>query len=287
MKKWSLFILVGGILIMLVTFSLEKNTKPLATWLWDATLLEQPQSIIDFLQQQNFTTVYVQIDPNVSQATYAQFINLAQPKNINVHALHGAPDWITTEQQPVALQFFEWLETYQSTFNESPFDAIHLDVEPYLHPTWKTDEAQTIESFQLFIQLAQQHAKKLQLSLIIDVPFWFDDISFNNQFGQGTLVEWIIKQVDGITIMAYRDSATDILAITQHEINYSQQFNKQVTIGIETMPSEEGDFVSFAKNDIDYLQQQLMQIESNYKGQTSFNGFAIHHYESFKEFINK
>ena len=101
---------------------------------------------------------------------------------------------------------FNWLHTYNENSTESEqFSGVHLDVEPYLNSGWSLHQAQTIESYQALIMKASEKASQLQLTLEVDMPFWFDEVQYNNQFGKGLLADWVIDHTDSVTIMAYRD----------------------------------------------------------------------------------
>lgn len=45
------------------------------------------------------------------------------------------------------------------------------------------------------------------LTLSIDIPSWFDVITYSSKYGSGNLAEWIFKNIKNVTIMAYRDKA--------------------------------------------------------------------------------
>lgn len=254
-----------------------------ATWLWDATLLERPEEVITFLTEQQFNTVFVQIDPHVELAEYAHFIERATAQHIAVYALDGSPAWVTDDE--LFYDYFQWLRDYMNRYADAPFQGIHLDVEPYLHPNWHDDTALVVEQFQTMVVRAQQQAASLNLPIEVDLPFWFDEVAYKNEFGEGNVAQWVIEQLDGVTIMAYRNNAEDIIDITKHELQFAQKAKKPLTIAIETMASDEGDFVSFYGQDETYVNEQLRAISKAVRGR-SFAGFAIHHYSSFKQLID-
>lgn len=264
---------------------LSCSTKDLrkATWLWDATLLQDAEDIVSFLTTHRFNTVFVQIDEHVPQAIYAEFVQHANEQHIAVYALDGSPDWVTDDK--LFHDYFQWLRDYTKHYAHAPFQGIHLDVEPYLHPNWHDDTALVVEQFQAMIVQAQQQAAALNLPIEADLPFWFDEVAYSNAFGEGNVAQWVIEQLDGVTIMAYRNNADDVIDITKHELQFAKEAKKPLTIAIETMASDEGDFVSFYGQDETYVNEQLRDISKAVRGR-NFAGFAIHHYSSFKELID-
>lgn len=282
MKKRFILLLIGGVLCMFTACSAQKELRQ-ATWLWDATLLYEPKDIVSFLTAHHLNTVFVQIDDAVDADVYATFVRLATKADIAVYALDGAPTWATNSKKPDA--FFKWLTHYERTYEDAPFTGIHVDVEPYLHPQWATDEAYVIEQFQHFLTTAKKQADALSLPLEADLPFWFDEVSFNNAYGTGNVAQWAIERLDGITLMAYRDDANTIIDITKQEMAFANQAGTPLTIGVETMQSDEGDFVSFYGRSVDYIQQQLEMVTKHYE-QDAFRGIAVHHYTTIKTLVD-
>ncbi|HEY9578067.1 MAG TPA: hypothetical protein VIR64_10370 [Pseudobacillus sp.] len=124
-----------------------------------------------------------------------------------------------------------------------------------------------------------QSSQRLGLPLAVDIPFWFDEKSYSNTLGKGRLSEWVIANMDFVTIMAYRDTAAGQNGIIEHvrnEMNFAAAKNKKVSIGVETISSAEADFVSFYEEGEMYMWEQLDSTRSYYKQLSSFNGFAIH-----------
>lgn len=275
MKKWLRLIVLGGVLYMCSACTSSDDLRR-ATWLWDATLLSDEQRVISFLTDQKFNTIFIQIDETVPQKTYATFIQAARAEHIDVYALGGAPTWGSDQTAPAA--FFDWLTRYHQSHEES-FTGIHVDVEPYLHPQWSEQQADVLLQFQRFLVDAQTHAATLGLPLEADLPFWFDSVTYDNEFGQGNVAQWAIELLDGVTLMAYRNEAAAIIAITEQEMAFAKDAQKEITIGVETMRSDEGDFVSFYGQSAVQIEAALRDVTSHYKN-APLKGIAVHHYSS-------
>lgn len=196
--------------------------------------------------------------------------------------MDGAPSWVSAEGSRSQDELFNWLHIYNKNSTESEqFSGVHLDVEPYLNNGWSLHQAQTIESYQTLIMKASEKASQLQLTLEVDMPFWFDEVQYNNEFGKGLLADWVIDHVDSVTIMAYRDAAKDIISIVEHEIAYASTVNKSIVIGVETGASEEGENITFYDNGEAFMNEQLILVQQHFSNNDAFHGVAIHYVENW------
>lgn len=286
MKKWMM---MGLVAIMFwtgtnTTQALDLQATTRATWLWDASsLLDDPQGTLDFLMHKNINKVYVQIDRSLDVAVYAQFIESATTAGIQVYALDGAPAWVAPKGHESLSLLVDWLTRFQQQHTSSEqFSGIHLDVEPYLYSGWRKNQAVTIERYQALLLQAKQSAHAMQLSIEADLPFWFDEVPYNNRYGKGNLAEWAIIHTDSVTLMAYRDSATAITEIVKTEITYGSIYKKPIVIGVETMKSDEGNYLSFHEEGEAYMNMQLQMVALFYAPFEGYGGLAVHHIGSWK-----
>ncbi|WP_404406087.1 amidase [Jeotgalibacillus malaysiensis] len=262
----------------------KASTIERATWLWNPwSLIDGTPDTLDFLTEKQVTKVYVQIDRDVSADVYRSFIQGATAREIDVYALDGAPDWAAPKGYLQLRQLLGWVEQYQMASQaDADFKGIHLDVEPYLYSGWNSKRATVIKAYQSLMKEAAVKAGQLNIRMEADVPFWFDEIKFKNTYGSGLLSDWVQQQTDGITIMAYRDTASAITPLTLHELTVGQKLGKPVVIGVETDQTAEGDYLTFYQEGETVMNRELNHVYQQVKGYTSFKGFAIHHTESWK-----
>ncbi|ARJ38583.1 hypothetical protein SporoP8_06715 [Sporosarcina ureae] len=258
--------------------------QPKATWLWHTSqILSQSDALIEFSKKKNVSTLYLQVNADIPNDAYQRFIRKASEQNIEVHALDGAPYW-ATDQESVQ-SFFQWVEMYQSVSeNNEQFAGIHLDIEPYILPTWDSNLQETIKSYQQNIQFAASKSTRLGLHFGIDIPFWFDSIYYSNSMGEGVLSEWLIDQSDSINVMAYRNKAggsNGMISLAQSEMDYASARGKQARVAIETSKSSEGDYLSFFGKNNAYMEKQLKEVEQSFSHAEAFRGIAIHSLESW------
>ena len=254
-----------------------------ATWLWNPWMfVEDEAAVLAFLVQKNVNKVYVQIDRDIPKNTYRSFVTQAHARGIAVFALDGAPSWVAPKGYTNQNRLMDWLGNYQSgSTDPARFDGIHLDVEPYLYSGWNSNRAATVKSYQSLIQRAAVSSAQLNLPLEADMPFWFDEITYQNTFGSGLLAEWVIANTDGVTLMAYRDSAPMIIDIVKNEIAMAEKYGKQVVVGVETGVTDEGSSITFAEEGEAFMNGQLNKVAAHYSAYPSYEGIAIHHVGSW------
>jgi hypothetical protein len=263
------------------------QTKVNSTWLWNTALIEkEPSSIIEFLLKNKVNQLYLQVNRDLPQKSYQQFIELASEKGIDIFALDGSEKWLDDKDDRKEL-FIKWLHEYQENSSaDQKFAGIHLDIEPYLNKKWKSNFEITVEKYQSILMEIKKEAGLLNLPLTVDIPFWFDNTIFSNKkYGKAALSNWVIRNTAGVTIMAYRDSAdgkNGIYALTLNEISYASRYNKKVEIAIETKPLKNQDYLTFYEEGYEKMINVLNQLNSKYQKQRSFNGFAVHSYEYWK-----
>ncbi|NRD77801.1 amidase [Bacillus sp. BRMEA1] len=254
-----------------------------ATWLWNPMMIvNDEQEALTFLEQKQVNKVYIQIDRKFSQKVYQNFIQHAAGKGIRVYALDGAPEWCVQNGLTDQSQLMSWLANYQKASSKmQQFAGVHLDVEPYLYNGWTTNQQETIKDYQAMLMKAKNSLDALHLPIEMDMPFWFDQISYKNSYGKGLLSEWVIAHTSGVTIMAYRDSASEIINLVNNEISYAGKLGKSIDVGVETQKSAEGNDVSFFEEGETYMNQELSKVSNHFARVAGFNGIAVHHVGSW------
>ncbi|MFN7249466.1 MAG: amidase [Anaerobacillus sp.] len=253
------------------------------SWLWDTSLITAKADVDEiklFLEDKKIDTLFLQIDPGVPYDHYRLFITELAEMGIAVHALDGSPDWNQADHD----RFVRWVSAYQDTTESiAQFQGIHLDIEPYLQSDWLENQEEAILTYQKSIKRMVMGAQELQLPFGVDIPFWFDEIQFNNQFGSGVLAKWIIQETDEITIMAYRNQAhgaNGIIEIIQEEIAWADELGKQIVIALETVELLEA-HTSFFDLGTEVLEKERRDVHKQYRNRSSYGGFAIHHLMSW------
>jgi len=306
-QKKKIAILLGGLMISSVLFggcSVSSNTikkgisissTPQNVWMWDATNVSNI-NVIKKLKSLNTDTVYVNTGwaPESNEfylkkhsLMYASFIESANDNKIKVDALLGNPDWALSSNY---VDFENQINDILS-FNEKfsyGFNAIHLDIEPYLIKDWDTNKSKYltsyIENLKKIRTLIDNHNIKTDdtLALVVDVPFWFSqkEFSINNE----NILDLLFSVVDGVTIMNYTKNQTDFVSRAVDILKIADKYdNKSVTVGMEFQPSYT-DITLYDVNPdklVDYVKNSLAEL----KKYDSFKGLSIHEYNSYLDYV--
>jgi hypothetical protein len=259
-----------------------------ATWIWDAALiLTEPKQIMDFAKLQNINLIYLQIDTSLSDASYSTFIQLATEKDIEIHALGGDPHWVLPSEQKELKSLISWVKDYNRKVSiKQQFRGVHIDVEPYILPDWNKDRSKIVKLWMETIRIYSAAMKDSGLTKGADIPFWLDGIPTSTAAGAPTLGEWIIGQMDHVTIMAYRnmaDTSNGIIALTVDELAVAEKLGKKVIVAVETLPSEEGKFISFSKRGKTALTIELEKVVNAMQDNPAFLGYAVHDYRGWRD----
>ncbi|CAI6029042.1 hypothetical protein PAECIP112173_00562 [Paenibacillus sp. JJ-100] len=253
-----------------------------ATWVWDTTQIQSnAQDVLKFAAANNVNTIYLQMNRDVKIPEYQNFIRLARAQNIAVDIMDGRAAWGLTESREQIASFMDWIEDYQKqSFANEKFAGIHLDIEPHVHPLWKTNQASVITQWQGNVDYIVERAARMKMPVAADLPFWLDNYKIP---GTTTPVSsWMIRKFDSITIMAYRDTATAIYNVAKDELIDAASVGKKISIAVETKQSKEGEFITFYEEGDAYMEAQLKLLEKMASVHDSFNGFSIHEYSSWK-----
>ncbi|MFD3258659.1 hypothetical protein ACE3MQ_08635 [Paenibacillus lentus] len=256
-----------------------------ATWLWDTKLVENhTEDIIEFAKEQGVTTIFLQIGNEVTDASYQRFVAAASQAKMEVHALNGHPEWALRGQRKEATRFLNWVKQYNKASNpEERFAGVQFDVEPYLLKGWSTEQEATIEQWMESARVWVEIAKRDQLKIGAALPFWLDGIE-HEELGEGRdLRQWMVDKFDYVAIMAYRDAAEAIYEVSRATLEEADERNKQVWVGVELTKSLEGPGVSFYEQPLSSVTQELNRLVSLVDKHSSFEGVAVHSYESWRD----
>ncbi|WP_110932964.1 hypothetical protein [Paenibacillus bouchesdurhonensis] len=260
---------------------------PKATWLWHTKLIEtQTDELLSFSASEGIRLIYLQISTKVDIPHYKNFVSKANALGIQVHALNGAANWALESNRSQLTSFMEWIGKYQLTAaEEEQFTGVHVDIEPYLLPEWKSNTNNVIKQWQSNVVYLVEESAKLGLPIAADLPFWLDKYAANDS--EMSLSSWMISKYDSVTLMSYRDSATAVIELAKQELQEAETLNKRIYTGVETKYSSEGDHVSFFEEGYDYLNVQLLYLDQLGRNYRSFAGVAVHDLVGMMDLANR
>ena len=174
----------------------------------------------------------------------------------NVEALAGEYTWARPGNHAGLLVFVRAARGQQ-------VDAIHLDIEPYSLRMWRTDRARLIRSYLTALGAARHIAGPIPVNA--DIPYWYGP----------TLLHRVLRRVDAITVMDYRDSGPAAIASAREEVRAAAAAGKRATIGLETGDVHPAS-VTFFQEGRAALTDAIAQIRDAYSGDSGFGGIAVH-----------
>ncbi|AWP28560.1 hypothetical protein AWU65_19395 [Paenibacillus glucanolyticus] len=284
--KAKLIILVAGIcLLLLILFLLPsgKVNQNKATWLWDASLIRsETEEIVAFSGREGITTIFLQIQKEVTEEEYRRFVAAAHQKGISVHALGGQPDWAYGEGQGQGMELLTWLDEYnQASAPEEKFEGVQFDVEPYVLRRWDREQVQVVEEWSANMKVWVQEAERQNLPLSAAVPFWLDSIPGPKGENSDSFSRWMIQNTDAIAVMAYRDSGEQMYELSKEELKQADELGKSVWIGMELGDTEEGEHLTFFTKSEQEMEDEALSAAKLGSDHSSFAGLAVHHYQAW------
>jgi hypothetical protein len=242
-----------------------------AMWVWG----NQPSAeIVQWATAQRVSEIFVYVAPDVLTSGELERLQemkeRADPLRIKLRALGGDPAWVSN--QAAALS---WQRTVVST---GLFAGIHLDVEPYLSDGWTGDLNGTLTAY---LKLLARMRAASTLPLEADVPFWFGQY----KVGTRNLADEVLKRVNAVTVMSYRDTGTgpnSIVEISQDWLTRGKAAGKRVRLGAETESLPDCPHCTFAEEGAGRLQEELAKVDAATRRTAAFAGIAVHRYGTWR-----
>jgi hypothetical protein len=266
----------------------EKPSQYLGTYIWRAELLHtEKEEILAFTKEHDINLLYIRIDMSMSTSKYRDFIKEARAQGIEVHAMGGHPIWALEESQDKILRLVKWVKQYNESVGEDErFEGVHLDIEPYVMPIWRTDKEGLLRQWMANIEaFVEEMEASPKLKTSVDLAAWLDN-SQTPGHADLPFSHWMISQLDHTTMMAFRDFAegsNGILKLVDSEIKFAESIGKEVIVAVEMKESHEGEFVSFYEEGKEEMMKQLDVVSQALQVYSSFKGIAVHAYEYWKK----
>jgi hypothetical protein len=261
-----------------------------ATWVWDSTIIENdPGGLLQFAADQRLTSIYIRYDTNASREAYRTFIRSANDLGMKVEALAGTSYWIYETNHIHIQRFITAVTQYNASVEAMErFKGFHFDIEPYTLDIWKTDQTWVLERWMDTVKLIEREVRNADpgMTMAFDIPFWI-----NGYPVPGTsypFSSWLLEKADGVVIMAYRNTAlgsNGIIARAKPIILEAATLKKPAVIAVDTVPSKEGDHISFYALNPAVMEIQLRMVKESLTPYSSYSGVAVHDYVRWRELL--
>ncbi len=229
---------------------------------------------IDTALTDGFTEIYLSAPPGFSSdPLFATFAADARAAGLTVVALAGDASW--------AKNTAPWLAWVDEVVASDSFDGILVDVEPYLLADWSNARKRSRVIRTYLRGLDGMAARASGLPVYAATPFWWDDPGLIK--GKSLLIEKVLRRVDGIVVMAYRDHADGvdgIIDVAGNEVQLAAQTGKTAVISVQTAP-DSLDKLTFFEEGKTALYQALDSVEATFSTSSGFGGAAVHYYAAY------
>ncbi|HWX64978.1 MAG TPA: hypothetical protein VNZ27_00995 [Rhodanobacter sp.] len=282
-----------------------------AVWTWEAdsyAMVEDPaaaQEAVTYLHSQHIDTVYLYADAYqghnliVEQPElYRAFIERLHRQHMKVYALLGSA-YLHTENYVLPAYRKQAEDTFRRVVQynvaapaAARFDGANLDIEPHILDEWNDNTRERLLADFLDMGDALMKIKrKYHATLAVGpaIPFWLDGIDLEWKGVKRPVSEHVIDLFDYVALMDYRHKTVGSDSILSHaasEIAYADRVDKKVVIGLEVSPNEL-EKVTFDKVGPKVFEQALSTVEQALHDDPSFAGFAIHHYRTYRNWIER
>ncbi len=282
-----------------------------AVWTWEAesyAMVEDPavaQEAVRYLQSQHIDTVYLYADAYRGHnliverpELYRAFIERLHRRHMKVYALLGSAylhteNYVLPAYREQAEEMFRRVLQYNAVVPaQARFDGVNLDIEPHILDEWNEHSRERLLTSFLDMGDALMKLKRAHhASLVVGpaIPFWLDGIELEWKGVRRPASEHAIELFDYVALMDYRHRAAGSDSILSHaasEIAYADRVGKKVVIGLEVSPNEL-DKVTFDQVGPKVFEQALGTVEQALRADPSFAGFAIHHYRTYRNWIER
>lgn len=241
-----------------------------AMWLWSAYA---PDEVIAWAGAQNITELFAYVPWTLTDSGLDRLRDMrarSRDAGIRLTALGGEPTWTTDHDSALTWR--------RSVLDTGLFDGIHLDVEPYATPAWTSDPQGTRTSF---LALLDKMRAGNPLPIEADVPFWYGE----HKVGTKNFADEVLKRVDAVTVMSYRDTATgtnSMVGVSQDWLKRGSAAGKRVRLAAETDAIADCAYCSFAEEGSRRMLKTLSQVDTAARRSPAFAGVAVHRYGSWR-----
>ncbi|MCJ8012457.1 hypothetical protein MUG84_12005 [Paenibacillus sp. KQZ6P-2] len=256
------------------------------TYIWDANeVLQNGQEILDFAKEKNLNWLYVRLDLQQPFSAYSSFVKQASAAGIEVHAMGGHPIWALQENRPKMMKLVKYVKDYnRAVQGDERFHGIHLDIEPYVLPEWRSDPQGVIAQWTSNLDAFVTELKKdSNLQASMDLAVWLDKYKAPGE--DISLSKWMINRMDHVSLMAFRDKAggsNGIVNVSKEEIAFANELGKPILLSVEMKESREGNHITFYEEGAQYMEGELAKLPDLLKSSPSYTGNVVHAYSYWK-----
>ena len=264
-------VLVIGVLATTVPASAAQRpaaTGPRAMWVWDRPGVP---ALVDFARRHGVRDLFVSTPGDLATSPdlpwFRSLRTSTTAAGIRVHALGAETWWLDDHAAALAWQ--------RQALATGLFDGVHLDVEPWLHPSWDGGSAALLASW---VDLLGELSADTTRPVEADISFWLHE----HTVGGRPADEAVMSAVDAVPAMSYRDTATgpdSITGVAAPALATARRLGRPIRLAVETRDLG-SDPVSAKQTFFGATQRQLdralVEVDSAVAGHPTYAGIAVH-----------
>lgn len=237
-----------------------------ATWLWvHEAAPPDAAAVAAFLARERVHEAFVSV-PGMGPSEHTRACVAAlRDRGIRVSALGGDPSWSDGRGA------LRWVERAVGSL---AVDGVHLDIEPWGTAEWPGNEHRMLAGLERAVREVAAHT---ELPVDVDLAPWLAQ-THPRAFTR------IAGAADAVTLMAYRDRAEDILAVSDSARALLRGARRPYRIGVETGPVRHpapSARETFAEDGRAAMETALVDVAARIDPRDRFAGFAVHDAESW------
>lgn len=228
---------ISGVMISGCTVSQDDETDKeefvlrggLLSWGSDVVEIENGKSenpindkLFQTMEDLQLETLYQSFSDKLAIEDISIFIKKAEEKDIDVFMLTGEPDWAEADTEKHITDELKRADKINRKLDgEAGIEGIMLDIEPYLTEKWEDSREELMAEYAEALAEAYKTAEKLDLKMIVCVPFFYDTKGFEKE-----LESIAANGCDGIAVMNYY-KGKEINHI-ETELRLAQKYGKDI-----------------------------------------------------------
>lgn len=275
----------------IMTFLEGVDDCSLGVWWWqvdDGQNETRREKYLNFLEKNGTTEIYYycvyDMVSSYGRQTTHDFVLAAKEHGMNVVPLYDDVGMINGVEQcdvPVS-KMISMFKAYNETYPDAPLSMIHFDVEPHqvfqdkniIHLT-ERELSLYANNFIGGIQALRAAGIKVEAAL---------NCTWNNYGGEN--VEWdgvkgiyniCAKGLDSMCMMAYRDTAADILALGQPGFDAAMEYGTRISYGIESgvYPQFNQPYEEFGQESKEYMYTEFAKVFESLRSNHPAGGYGL------------
>lgn len=241
---------------------------PRQMWVWHFTATHD---LVNLSRDLHVTRLLIWVAPGFSRnPELLRELSILKRRShalgINLDALSGDPSWV---DDPRIVR--RWAEEVRGT---ALFERLHLDIEPHGRKDWNQHRTRLSSG----LLAALREAGRSGLPVDADIPYWYDRVRLP---GGSTLDVEVMRRVDSVTIMAYRNRAPEVLRVAASELASAAAVGTPAWIAVNAGPTG-GDpaYTSYRGRPAASLRRDLRRLGKACRSREACSGLALHDSES-------